>query len=483
MLMMTKRSFWSRFAAVVVGATALIGLGATLIVDLPTVTREPATTTVTPATGPTTRLCPGPARTTQEAVTPVVGESLGAVTVTGGAFQVPDLGWMTLAGEPIAASDQGQAGEFSWLRLATSEAAVASLATQVASEQQVAVAQSQLVATEQASGLVATECSLAQYESWLVGGSTETGRDSYLRLVNVSGREAQVSINVFTRQGLASSSTAPLVVAPASERTIPLSSLITSTSGIVIQVTAANAPVASYLQQSTIRGLTPGGISLLSASASPALELDITGVVVSGAEQQRELSAREEFQDAANMVRLFATEREAQVTLHGTSAEGGVVEKTQTVPALSVVDVDLSDVADGIYHLDVIADQPVIASAKVVRGGETTPDFEWIASSKQLADSTMVAVPPTQVGSAILILATASSEPIDLELIAADGSSQPLRVSSAAPISVAVDHDVVYRLTNTSQVTGTLAIGDGTRVATIGLTSATLLTGTIVVAP
>jgi len=107
-------------------------------------------------------------------------------------------------------------------------------------------------------GLAVAECLPPAPTSWLVGGSTTTGRSSTIVLSNPGDVAATVDVAVWGADGpLDTAGTSGLIVPPGAQRVIPLSGIAPDEASPVVGITSRGGAVAATLQQSTIIGLEP----------------------------------------------------------------------------------------------------------------------------------------------------------------------------------------------------------------------------------
>ena len=294
--------------------------------------------------------------------------------------------------------------------------------------------------------------------------------------------DASVSFSVSTRQGQSYEATTPLNVPAHSQRTVPVASFVEGTGGIAISYTSTGSPVSVFLQQSVIRGLVPGGLSVSAAATERTTEQVITGVVVAGAERQREIGNRDEYLDATNEVRVYSPSRDVEATIRVIGEGGEVLSDALSVPAASVAELDLSALDDGTYTVVVSAPTPVAAAVRLTRGGDGEPDLQWIPAQQQVVSQADFATSALNVGEARLVLS--SSEAQSVQLTAADGTTQDIELSAGLkPASMVLARGVSYRITGQSPVYGAVIVGDGNRVAGYAVTSAPSAATGVTVAP
>ena len=102
-------------------------------------------------------------------------------------------------------------------------------------------------------------------ESWIVGGATTTGSADILLIANPGDVPATVELTVFDTDGPGVPPGGELVVAPQTQRAVPIAGLALGEASPVIRVSATGAPVTAALQASITRTLLPGGVDLVGA--------------------------------------------------------------------------------------------------------------------------------------------------------------------------------------------------------------------------
>ena len=169
-------------------------------------------------------------------------------------------------------------------------------------------------------------------------------------------------------------------------------------SSLSVHVRSSGGPVAASIQQSTLRGLTPGGVEFITPSATPASRQTVTGLELQDSDWARELASRSGFADAAASVQLTvpgAVDAVVQLRVYGRNGPvalpaGGVV----TAKAGSVTTVSLAGLPAGTYSVSASADVSFTAGARVTRGlNPAEPlDFASPGASVRLGDSHVLPV-------------------------------------------------------------------------------------------
>jgi hypothetical protein len=374
-------------AAAVVSAAALL--------PLPTYTSSAPSVEVTPVETGQELVCAGSILTlsesadTEASATSALGEP-GVVTASSRG---------TIAESFFAQSDAGSGDTAAAPRLLSGEIGATDGATETALLSGV---QAQWTDTEDVHGLAAASCAVAAADTWLVGGATTTGRSTLITLSNPSSVSATVDLEVFGELGAISApGLTEISVAPGDQRVLSLAGFAPQVAAPVVHVTSTGGLIVANLQQTTIRGIEPGGVDIIGASAGPSTTSVIPGVRIAGADEVGARLGAAGYEDLAPTLRLFAPGADAvqaQVTvqLEGDAATAATVTSFDVqVEGSTTLDLPLDDLVSGNYSITVESDAPVVASARVSTidsSGEGT-DFAWTASAAELGGTSQVSTP------------------------------------------------------------------------------------------
>jgi hypothetical protein len=253
--------------------------------------------------------------------------------------------------------------------------------------------QSQKPALKQAAGLAVANCQPGTNDAWFVAGDNSVGREALLVLVNPTKVDATVSLQLLGTNGPIQGTGLSGISVPAGKVTVlPLSAFAPKASTFAFRVTSRGAALGMWLQQKTIRGLTPGGLDFVEPTATPAKTLEIPGVLIrSSAKLLTITSGDQNFIDTKPILRVVGSGESdatfiAQVQGADGSSFGTVIQGTVTSGA--VKDFDLGELADGDYVIHIESNEPIMASASFSRIGSGQPDFAWaIAVTPQKLDA------------------------------------------------------------------------------------------------
>jgi hypothetical protein len=383
-----------------VSVAALAALVAVVVlVPIPTLRAPAANTVVTPV--PTTQqlVCPGGLLR--------LGSASGKGATTASAIGAPRIVSAAVPGDPdmraFAESDaRTDGGSAAPQLLSTRPIGSGSAAPLLGG------AQSEAVNTDEFFGLSSSECTAPAGDVWLSGGATTVGRTTLLLLANPTDVAAVVSIQIFGETGQV---TAPgmdgISVAAGDQRVLSLAGFAPDLASPVVHVSTSGGQVVASLEQTTVRGVAPGGVDFVGATAAPALTTVLPGVVVSATAAMEPLQGQTGFDDLQPTLRVYLPGAKPAAASITVLAEDGTVAgkpiEADLQPA-SVTDLPLDQLSDGNYTVIVRAKVPVLASVRVstVTTAATSSsqavggsDFAWITPAALLTSSVIV---PTASG-------------------------------------------------------------------------------------
>lgn len=431
---MSRRPTATRVIRTVIGVAGVAAAVATVLVagrlDVPPIGSAPSSVTVTPVPAAQSRVCGGPlVEVGGDASAATAVASLGApVIAASDGLDVPaDV-------SAVAAPDDVAGGSGPSVLTAPPADDASALAG----------SQTQSLAGERLAGFAASSCVEATPESWLVGGSTDVGQTTVVLLTNPSTVEANVTIEVFGETGpIEAPGASGIVVAPQSQRIVPLAGIAPNVQTPALRVTSAGAPIAASLQQSAVRAITPEGLDVVGATTAPGVEHIVPGFTVPAAQPAQGATG---YDYRVPGVRVLAPGSfDSEVTITATPVGGTPSEpRIATVPAGSVIEVPLNDLAPGGYSLTITSDVPVVAAAHAASTADGATDFAWFAAAQPLDDGATVAVAGDQGADAVLYLVNTGPEDRPATIVGpggergfivpADGS--PQRIGGISGISV-----------------------------------------------
>ena len=237
----------------------------------------------------------------------------------------------------------------------------------------------------------AAPCSEPTGDTWLVGGSTVSGRRDVVYLTNADQGPAVVDVAVFGPSGVAPTSQG-VTVAPHTQRQLALDAIAPGLTSTAVLVHVRSGRVAAALQDSAAVGSTPQGVDWVPPSTPPGRHQVVVGI-------PGEASGRHHLellvpggQDATVAIR-FATADGTLSPPLDSSPQSTSTDNTLDVPAgrLLVVDLDKAGVPAPFTVL-VDSDQPVVAGVQTTQGGKGRyTEMTWAGGS------------PTVVGGAVVV--------------------------------------------------------------------------------
>ena len=366
-------------AAVVAGATVL---------PVPTLDATPAGRLVEPVPVDQLRVCPGSVLrlSDQDGAAATSSSTVGEADVTSSAS----------SGRVEASDLQGADGTSSRPQALTAPVEGDGVPL-------VSGSQAQFVEEGDLYGFASAPCSEPTSSTWLVGGSTQTGRVTLVTLANPSDVNSTVDLGIVAEQGeVQGPGIDGIVVAPRSQKVVPLSGFATGLSSPVVHVTSRGGQIVANLQESIVRTLQPGGADIVSASAGPSRTAVVPGIVVQGGELIESVVEPDGAGDASSVVRLFVPGDEAaDVSVALADAAGSGAAFDVRVEAGRVTDVPVDGLPDGRYTATVRASVPVVAGARTSTAtAEGLVDVAWAPSAPALTGDAQVSV--AEAGGALL---------------------------------------------------------------------------------
>ncbi|MCY0904938.1 DUF5719 family protein [Arthrobacter sp. H14-L1] len=249
-------------------------------------------------------------------------------------------------------------------------------------------------------GLAAGECQPPANDLWLAGASTTVGRTAILQLSNSSQTAATVNLDLFGDKGPVPAPGAKgLLVPPGTSRSVVLAGLAAGQSNLSMRLKSTGGPVAATIQQSVLRGLTPGGVEVISPVSAPAARQVITGVAIQQPALAAAVAGQPGYADAGAALQVTvpgSADALVQVKVYGPSGQqqlpgGGVF----TAKAGGVSELSLTGLPAGTYTLDVGSDVAFTATARVASALKTGEpiDFGSAGAGGKLGDGQLITVP------------------------------------------------------------------------------------------
>lgn len=294
-------------------------------------------------------------------------------------------------------------------------------------------------------GLAAATCQTPSNELWLAGASTSIGRSAVLKIANSSASPATVSLTLHTGQGLIQAAGGNgIAVAPGTVRSVVLAGLVPDQELISVNLKSTGGAVSAVIQQSVLRGLTPGGVDYLAPIQAPATSLTIPGVRVQAPDVAAKISQQNGYGDATTAMAITvpgARDSVVEVKAYGPDGQvalpdGGVF----TAAAGKVSLMPLKGLPEGAYSLSVTADEAVSATVRLVNS--TKPgdavDMAYASSASRLGGAHLLSV-PQDVTSSLVFTAPEAAATLRLVPIMDNGelgTAKDLELKAGRTLSV-----------------------------------------------
>lgn len=283
---------------------------------------------------------------------------------------------------------------------------------------------SQAIDTPFARGFAAAGCHAPRSESWLVAGSTTTGRQAVLSLINPGVVAATVDLTVFGSNGeISAPSARGILLQPGQRRVVSVSGLAPNEVAPVIRVHSLGTAVSASIHSTVTRGLQPDGLDIAVSQEPPSTTRIIPGLWLETAEQLALVTAQDGYEDIGPSLRLLSPDADAQVTLSVVRPGLGGRSSQVSLQAGRVLDVAIDQLGQGNAAITISSDQPVVAGMRHSSVAEGQTDVAWIASAPVFTGLASVVIPtgaPAQ-----LHLVNVADQPVSVRYarVLADGAT------------------------------------------------------------
>ncbi|NVM99318.1 DUF5719 family protein [Arthrobacter sp. SDTb3-6] len=295
-------------------------------------------------------------------------------------------------------------------------------------------------------GLAAATCQTPSNDFWLTGASTTVGRTAVLTLANSTQSSATVSLDLFGASGpIQAPGGKSLVIAPGAVQSVVLSGLAPDQQQLSVHVRSVGGAVSGTIQQSVLRGLTPGGVDFLQPVEGPAASTVIPGVQVQDPAAAAKISAQDGYSDASTTLQVTvpgATDAVVAVKAYGPSGQaalpgGGVF----TAPAGKVSSLPLAGLPQGTYSLSVTSDSAVVAGVRLANSTKpgSAVDLALAPSGSRLGVNHLATL-PGGVASSFAFTAPTGAATITMVPVSATGVLGSARtINLRAGVTTVVD--------------------------------------------
>lgn len=414
-------------AGAVLGAAAVAAIGALVLVGLPAHVAHPVVISAQPPASASVSTCAGPVLavgrdSTQASL--LTDAAPPSVTVADGSGGAPEA--RTLDARDVSSG----AGPASYSAPPTDGKAV-----------DLSAAASASAAADDLAGFAASACGRSAMESWLVAGSASTGAADLIVLANPGAVAARVNLRVFGASGASDPQAGQnLVIAPGTQRVIPLAAIALGEEFPIVRVSASQAPVQAFVQTSLTRILATGGIDQVAAVAAPDSTLVIPGVHVAVSPDGTGAGAS----DVPTRLRLLAPAAAGTATVEVTGPSGAAMApRTVAFDASIPLQLDLDGLDIGTYTVSVHATTPVTGAVWATTGFDAASDFAWFTPAAVIAAPTLAAVAAGP--NAELSITADASGSVAVEPVAG-GERRDIAVEAGGTVTVPVAAGAVYRL-------------------------------------
>jgi hypothetical protein len=317
----------------------------------------------------------------------------------------------------------------------------------------------QQVATKSMVGLVGAPCVRPQSEFWLVGGSTDTGREALLVLTNPSRVDSTVDLEIYTENGSShSAGLTGISVAAGKSTVLPLSSFVLSAQSIVVHVLSHGGSITALIQQKAVRGLFANGADYIYPATELAAESYFPGILIRGSSDSHKLfSSADKYSDVQQMLRVYVPGNiDAQISLQvlGTTKTTFGTVITGTAAAGKVTDFDITGLKDGDYFGILNSTVKLYSAIRLVRskvGSNSYTDFTWLEAAQAFDTPRYVAIPSAGVSKLSIVNPGSKATVVNLKIGAATvsrtiaaGSTEIIRATPGLSIGIIPNGSKVY---------------------------------------
>ncbi|WP_243224867.1 DUF5719 family protein [Microbacterium sp. CIAB417] len=422
-------------ARLLVGAVVAVGcVAATMaatVAPWPVLAHTPASTQVSTVPGDPVLVCSGPFR------------ALGRDAQSAQQMESAGEGRVTVDGDPVSPERTVIATP----EVSGDGAAVFTGAVEGRESAAIAASESLQLQEEDLSGLAASACAPTSTQSWIVGGSVDTGANDVLVLSNPGAVPATVTLTVY---GGAVNPTTTVVPAQ-TQVALPFASIAAGAEDPVVRVTAEGAPVRAVLQSALTRILDPAGADLQGSAGEASRTLRFAGVQVVAPSEGT----------ATDAIRLLSADSDTEARVVVRDDEGDIAaEFSVPLTAGTPLDVALADLEIDTYSVEVTAEADVIGAIWQSEGAAAGTDFAWMTPATPLTGENLFAVPSGPAPK--LHLVNSTDQDVSVMLAAPGGGEREVIVPAGAAELVTVRASTVYTLASDGEVVAAVTMtGEG----------------------
>ena len=284
------------------------------------------------------------------------------------------------------------------------------------------------------SGLAAANCQSPGNDMWLMGARTTVGATAVLRLTNPSESAATADLDLYGSKGrIEGAGSRGLLVPPGETKQIVLAGLAANEASLAVRVRSSGGPVTALVQQSILRGVTPGGVELIQPATPASPQQVISGVRIQNPADTKKVAAQSGYESVAPALQVAVPgSTNAVVSVRILDAGGDVSVPgggVFTVPAGGVGQLPLDFLPEGTYAVEVAADVSVVAAAVTGRGAKTDAPVDLaVAPAGERLGSEHLAVLTAGADSVLSFAAPSGAAEVRLTGVGQDGSLKEERL-------------------------------------------------------
>jgi hypothetical protein len=233
----------------------------------------------------------------------------------------------------------------------------------------------------------------------------------------------------------------------------------------VVHVHSRGGQVAASLEQSTVRGVEPGGIDFVATQPVAVRKNVIPGVQLAGTATVQSRRGEAGFDDLETVVRVFvpgtkSTLAQVSVLPDDRSVKGVAFEVR--VSGGIVTDLPVDDLVDGAYTIVVTTGLPAVAGVRVSTAGSAAvaqrTDFAWVGAATLLQSDAILSVAPGVTALAQFDNPGKSPVTLTLSPLGGAGSDVSVPVPAGGTATAPVAAGTIYRVTGFSALYAAVSV-------------------------
>lgn len=266
-------------------------------------------------------------------------------------------------------------------------------------------------------GAVASACTEAMHEQWLVGGSTVLGVSTTVVLANPFEVPATVQLTVYDENGqLAGRQTAGVLVPANTQRIVSINGYAPNSEMLAVRVESSGAAVTAHLSVSHQIDVRSFGIDTVTSQAAASKRLIVPGVTNRNLHEHGPTDEADHHEDFPVVVRVFAPGSEG-----GTARISAIFAEGEN-EVLGTLDYRSGEVAEfTVDHWPEAAQAVIVEADTAVVGGvlgsaDVPPqhDYAWFAPAQLLPVDEPVGLAVVPGGELVLVNPGAESATVSI---------------------------------------------------------------------